>query len=430
MNNELSIISHERLLQQVRIIDPSTGVDRLGDVLIIEGKITSIESHIVDYPPHTQIIDGKNLILGTGLVDLYSHSSEPGNEARETLSGLAASAASGGFTQLSILPDTTPSLDNAEILRSIQQKSDVFKSKLTVALPEFHFWGAIAQHGTTQMNELAAMQEIAIGFSGEYNLANLHLFKQALCYLQPLQKPIAIALDCQPLSESGVIREGAASIRYGLPGNPSFSEAATIAAILEIVAEIGTPIHLMRVSTARGVELIADAKQRGIRVTASTTWMHLLFDSDDVASYDPNLRLEPPLGNRHDLEVLIDGVKQGIIDAIAIDHQAYTYEEKTVAFAQAPPGVIGLQLALPLLWQRFVSTGKWSAVELWKALSLAPRKCLQLPVTSIDPQQSHELVLFDSQLNWQVNCQNLETQAQNTPWWNKVISGKAIEVWR
>jgi dihydroorotase len=215
-----------------------------------------------------------------------------------------------------------------------------------------------------------------------------------------------------------------------LPGNPSFSEAATIAAILEIVAEIGTPIHLMRVSTARGVELIAHAKQRGIRVTASTTWMHLLFDSDDVASYDPNLRLEPPLGNRHDLEVLIDGVKQGIIDAIAIDHQAYTYEEKTVAFAQAPPGVIGLQLALPLLWQRFVSTGKWSAVELWKALSLAPRKCLQLPVTSIDPQQSHELVLFDSQLNWQVNCQNLETQAQNTPWWNKVISGKAIEVWR
>jgi dihydroorotase len=416
------------LLQQIRIIDPSIDRDYLGDVLIIEGKIAAVEPYLVDYPPHTEIIDGKNLVLGTGLVDLYSHSGEPGNEARETLNSLAAAAAAGGFTRIAVLPDTTPALDNAETLAAMNQKSRFLHHNSELTLPEIDFWGGIVQSGTKQMNELAAMQQMAIGFSNEYSLIDLHLFKQALCYLQPWQKPIAIAINCQPLSESGVIRDGGAAIRYGLPGNPSFSEAATIAAMIEIVAEIGTPIHLMRVSTARGVELIARAKQRGVPITASTTWMHLLFDSEALGSYNPNLRLEPPLGNPEDQKTLIDGVKQGIIDAIAIDHQAYTYEEKTVTFAQAPPGVIGLEIALPLLWQKFVAAGDWSAVELWRALSLCPRQCLQLPAISIAPQQTTEFVLFDPQITWKIDRSTLQSPGQNTPWWGKVITGKAIEL--
>jgi dihydroorotase len=416
------------LLQQIRIIDPSIDRDYRGDVLIVEGKIAAVEPHLVDYPPHTEIIDGKNLVLGTGLVDLYSHSGEPGNEARETLNNLAAAAAAGGFTRIAVLPDTTPALDNAETLVAINQKSRRLKDNSEQTLPEINFWGKIVQSGTKQMNELAAMQQMAIGFCNEYSLTDLNSFKQALCYLQPWQKPIAIALNCHPLSESGVIRDGAAAIRYGLPGNPSFSEAATIAAILEIVAEIGTPIHLMRVSTARGVELIAHAKQRGVPITASTTWMHLLFDSEALSDYNPNLRLEPPLGNPQDRKTLIDGVKQGIIDAIAIDHQAYTYEEKTVAFAQTPPGVIGLEIALPLLWQKFVATGDWSAVELWRALSSSPRQCLQLPAISITPQQTTEFVLFDPQVTWKIDRSTLKSPGENTPWWGKVITGKAIEL--
>ena len=224
------------------------------------------------------------------------------------------------------------------------------------------------------MNELGDLRSGVIGFASNYSLSNLDLFKQTLEYVQSWQKPIAIALSQNELVGDGVVREGEISIRYGMSGNPGFSEAAIIAAVLEIVAEIPTAVHIMRVSTKRGVELIADAKSRGIPVTASTTWMHLLWDSSAVASYDPNLRLEPPLGNIKDRSALIAGVKQGIIDAIAIDHRAYTYEEKTVPFAQAPPGVIGLELALPLLWQKFVASGQWSALELWQALSSRPRE--------------------------------------------------------
>ncbi|WP_019504956.1 dihydroorotase [Pleurocapsa sp. PCC 7319] len=417
------------LLQQVRVIDPNQKLDRLADILIVEGKINAIAEQITDYPSPTQIFPGNNLILGTGLVDLYSHSGEPGNETRETLLDLAHGAAAGGFTQVGILPDTVPRIDNADIVAAITHKNQHF-NRSEQQLSQLNFWGAISPGAAVKkMNQLGEMKSGVIGFSDQYNLVNLNLLKQVLEYVQPWQKPLAIALNQNELTGDGVVREGLASIRYGMSGNPSYSEAAIIAAVLEIVAEIPTPIHIMRVSTKRGVELIADAKARGVPVTASTTWMHLLWDSDSVESYDPNLRLDPPLGDRADQTALIEGLKQGIIDAIAIDHQAFTYEEKTVPFALAPPGVMGLELALPLLWQGLVASGKLSVLELWQALSSRPRRCLHQEPKAIAPEQVADLVLFDPQQTWLVNQDNLKSPAANTPYYNQQIQGKVIKTW-
>lgn len=419
-----------QLLQQVRIIDPVQQVDRLADVLIIDGKIKLINDQITDYPAQTSIIKPQGLVLGTGLVDLYSHSSEPGNETRETLLELSQAAAMGGFTQIGILPDTIPAIDSAEMIAAVKHKSDRLKcsnnqSTSLSNLPRLNFWGAAYNQSDQKMNALVELEPKIVGFTTQHNLSNLHLFKQILEYVQPGQKPVAIALHQNELA-TGVVREGNASIRYGMPGNPGFSEAAIIAAVLEIVTEIPTPIHIMRVSTKRGVELIADAKARGVKVSASTTWMHLLWDSDAIGSYNPNLRLEPPLGNESDRIALVDGVRQGIIDAIAIDHQAYTYEEKTVAFALAPPGVVGLELALALLWQRFVKSGEWSAIELWQALSSRPRQCIQQHPIAIASEQAIDLVLFDPEKKWLANQDNLKSPAANTPWYNQEITGKVI----
>ena len=415
------------LLQQVRVIDPSAKVDCIADVAIADGRVVAMETHIDDYPADTVIVEGKDLILGSGLVDIYSHSGEPGNEARETLASLLASAAAGGFTQIAILPDTIPAIDNPDSIAALSQKVNYLRRQNS--LPQVHFWGAISPVGDSKkMNELAELKDLAVGFTDEYNLGNLHLLKQVLEYVQPWQKLVAIALAKNELNNNGAIREGAISISSGLLGNPAFSEAAIIAAVLEIVAAIGTPVHIMKVSTQRGVELIADAKQRGVPITASTTWMHLLFNSHDASSYDPNLRLEPPLGNKNDQMALIDGVKQGVIDAVAIDHQAYTYEEKTVPFAQAPSGAIGLQLALPLLWQKFVEPGTWSALDLWQALSSRPRQCLQQPDRKIAPQQPTELILFAPHQTWIADRQTLPTPAQNTPWYNRQITGKVMKI--
>jgi dihydroorotase len=386
-------------LEQVRLIDPTIDRDEITTVTLAQGKL-------VENIDGTEVIDGRGLILGPGLVDLYSHCGEPGFEERETIASLTASAIAGGFSRVMVLPSTQPALDNpASLLWFQQQGSGVLQP-----------WAALTQLGEklTELGEIAA-QEIAVGFTDGKPIANLSLLRRLLEYMQPLNVPIALWPNDASMTGAGLAREGTLALRYGLPGIPSFVETAPLAAILELVREIGTPVHLMRISTARSVALLQAAKAEGLPITASTTWLHLLYETKDLADYSPSLRLSPPVGNSDDRTALIEAVKTGVIDAIAIDHSAYTYEEKTVAFGEAPVGAIGLELALPMLWQGLVETGQLTALELWRSLSTNPARCLNQTPTK-------ELTLFDPKEVWKVD--RLKSLSQNTHLWNQEIQGK------
>jgi dihydroorotase len=436
------------LLQQVRLIDPVTGTDRQPlDVLITDGVVEAVQERISDYPVDTEIRDCQGLVLGSGLVDLYSHSGEPGFEERETLASLFAAARAGGFTRLNILPDTMPALDNPASLASLQrgrgaegQRSKGAKESLEQSsplhpnppVPLLSCWGALTVgvqgQQMTELAELAATPG-AIGFADGQPLENLALLRRVLEYLKPLGKPIALYPCNRQLVGNGVMREGSYSVRFGLPGNPAIAQTTSLSAILELVAAIGTTVHIMRVSTARSVQLIEQAKAQSLPITASTSWMHLLLDTKSLSSYNTSLRLEPPLGNPEDVVALRQGVRAGVIDAIAIDHTPYTYEEKTVAFAEAPAGAIGLELALPLLWQHLVETGELSALELWRCLSSRPVECLQHTPRAIAPQEPAELTLFAPQQPWIVEKQALKSRSHNTPWLGKQIFGRVLKTW-
>jgi dihydroorotase len=185
----------------------------------------------------------------------------------------------------------------------------------------------------------------------------------------------------------------------------------------------------MRISTARGVELVRSAKSRGVPITTSTTWLHLLLSTDSVYSYDSSLRLDPPLGNLSDREALIQAVQDGVIDSIAVDHSPYTYEEKTVAFGEAPPGAIGLELALPLLWSNLVESERLSALELWRSLTVCPAQCLGQNLNAIELNQPTDLILFDPNEKWTVDRENLRSLSTNTTWFNQSISGRVLQAW-
>ncbi|MCL1473690.1 dihydroorotase [Argonema antarcticum] len=429
-------MTNSELLQQVRVIDPVSGNDRIADVLIADGAIAAVEETISDLSSDTLVRDCRGIILGPGLVDLYSHSGEPGFEERETLESLMQAAQAGGFTRVAILPDTKPPLDNPAGLARLQKLAADITDKLSISPPlsrspalPLYFWGAmtLGVQGQ-QMTELAELANSeVVGFSDGQPLQNLALLRRLLEYLKPLQKPIAIWPQYLELAGNGVMREGFDSIRLGLPGIPAISETSALAALLEVVEAIGTPVHIMRVSTGRSVQLIWEAKVRGLPVTASTTWMHLLLDTEAVSSYNPSLHLDPPLGSPADRTALRRAVQQGILDAIAIDHRPYSYEEKTVAFAEAPPGAIGLELALPLLWQTLVATGEWSALELWRVLSTQPALCLKQTPAAIAPGQPAELILFDPQLTWTVEKQTLKSRSSNTPWLGQQVTGRVVQ---
>lgn len=415
----------KELLKQVRVIDPLQKTDLVADVLIIDGYIQDVAPQITNFTTDTSVRDCQGLVIGPGLVDLYSHSGEPGFEERETLSSLCQAATAGGFTRICVLPDTSPVIDQPALVTQLQQ----YRNRVKVS-PSLHIWGAITLDlAGKQLTEVADLTAAGIvGFTDGKPWENLGIVRRVLEYLQPFGKPVAFWPCDRHLAANGMIREGAEALRLGLPPMPTSAETTAIAALLELVADIGTPVHIMRVSTARSVELIAKAKSNGVPITASTTWMHVLLDTTSMRSYHTSLHLDPPLGNYQDMLCLREGLRTGIIDAIAIDHTAYTYEEKVQAFAESPPGAIGLELALPLLWQNLVATGEFTPLELWRVLSHQPATCLQQEVKAIQPGEKAELTLFDPQQIWNVNQANLQTLSFNTPWFGQEIIGRVVQV--
>jgi dihydroorotase len=408
-------------LRQVRSIDPVAQSDRPMDVLLQDGVIQAIGPQLE--PPDGAIVtEAQNLIFAPALIDLYSRCGEPGHEERETLASIAQAAAAGGFGQVNLLPSTQPAIDNPAMVAWLQQH----QPDSPVALKS---WGAVTLGAKgeqlTELGELALAG--IVGFADGSPLPNLVLLRRLLEYAQPIGQPIMLWPYDRALAAGGLAREGVEALRFGLPGQPVFAETMALAAILELVREIGTPVHLMRISTARSVALIRQAKADGIPVTASTTWLHLLYDTSDLATYDPNLRLNPPLGNAADRLALVEGVKTGAIDAIAVDHVAYTYEEKTVAFGEAPNGALGLELALPMLWVGLVESGQLSAIELWQAMSQRSASCIQQTVSAVVPE-TQGYVLFDPKAEWVVDGGGLRSLSRNTHLLGRTLTGKVLRL--
>lgn len=413
------------IYQQVRCLDPSLGLDQVMDVWINQGWIRSIQPTILDYPTETAIYEGEGLILAPGLVEMYSTSGEPGHEERETLDSLLQSAKAGGFTRIGILPNTDPVIDRPSVIDFLKHKASLYPNS-----PILHYWGAITQgRSGEQLTEIHNLiQAGVIGLTDNRPIENLNLIRRTLEYCHPFPILLAFTPLNQTLRGKGVIRDGINALRYGLVGDPIYSETIALLSLLQLVEELKTPIHIMKISTAKSVEIIKQAKEKGLPITVSVSWMNLLWDTESLMSYNPNLKVDPPLGNREDKQALIEGVKTGIIDTIVVDHKGYTYEEKTLSFAESPAGVIGLELALPILWSTFVETGEWTALELWKALSLNPRLCLQLPLYTLKENEPVELILFDPKKTWTVGRKSLKSLSLNTPWLGKEIEGKVLHL--
>lgn len=420
------------LIHQVRVLDAVSQTDQVCDVLVRQGRIEAMAPTLSDVPADAVITEGRGKLLIPGLIDLYSHSGEPGNESRETLHSLLQAGQAGGFTRLGILPTTAPAIDSPAMVDKLRaQRHRLCQLWPTDSLPQLFPWGCLTRQA--QGEQMADLADLAaadvVGFSDGEPIQNPLLLQRLLQYLKPSGKPIALWGCDRTLQDAGVAREGSFSLVYGLMGDPATSETTALATLLELVALTGTPVHMMRLSTARGVELVQQAKDHKLPVTASTTWMHILFSTHDLGRYDPNLRLDPPLGNPEDQAALGDAVQAGVIDAIAIDHTPHTYEDKTVGFSSAPPGAIGLELAWPILWNRLVVEGDWSPLTLVRALSTAPAVLWGQDLPTLQPGSAAEMALFDPEAHWTVSADSLHSLSGNTPWMGQFLKGQVVRSW-
>jgi dihydroorotase len=380
----------------VRWLDPSQGID--------QERLVSLENQlqVIQELP----IGSTQKVLMPGLVDLYSHSGEPGHEERETLESLMKGARAGGFVEAAILPDTEPVIDDPALVSWLKKR-----------VPNLHVLASLTMGN--QGKELVDTEELlragAIGFAAQDALKDLMLTRRFLEYLGPNAAPVLLWPQ-HPSLAKGVAREGVWSTALGLTGVPVQAETIAVSTILDLVELTGTPVHLMRLSSQESVERIRVAKAKGLPVTCSVTVAHLLHTVEELASFDPNLRVNPPFGTQEDQAALVAGIADGTVDAIATDHSPWTYEEKVVPFAVAPPGMVMLELALPLLWTHLIETKKLKALDLVRALTIGPRKVLGLPA-------SDSWLLFNPETTWTVNSKTVHSLSQATPWWGKIIQG-------
>jgi dihydroorotase len=380
---------------QVRWLDPSKGID---------------QECLVNLGTHLQVIQelpigSTQKVLMPGLVDLYSHSGEPGHEERETLESLMKGARAGGFVEIAILPDTEPVIDAPALVSWFKQR------------PNLHVLASltIGNQGKELVDTEELLRAGAVGFAAADALKDLTLTRRFLEYLGPNTAPVLLWPQYPDLAK-GVAREGVWSTELGLIGVPVQAETMAVSTILDLVELTGTPVHLMRLSCQESVERVRVAKGKGLPVTCSVTVAHLLHTVEELVSFEPNLRVNPPFGTQADQDALVAGLADGTIDAISTDHSPWTYEEKVVPFAVAPPGMVMLSLALPLLWTHLVVPKKLKALDLVRALATGPRKVLGLPARD-------SWVLFNPETTWTVNSQTIHSLSQATPWWGKTLQG-------
>ena len=412
------------LIRGGRIIDPSQGIDAVGDLFISEGKIAWLSTQPAEpLPENHQVIQARGMVVCPGFIDLHCHLRQPGFEEKETIATGTRAAAKGGFTTVCCMPNTKPPVDKAEVVEYV--KSVAAKEGIVRVLPI----GCITEG--REGSELADFGELSVSgvvaFSDDGSpVMDSSIMRSALEYSQESGLPIIDHCEDPTFSQDGVMNEGLVSARLGLKGIPACAEESMVARDIRLARLVGGRLHIAHVSTAGSVELIRSAKEEGIPITAEVTPHHLTLTEEKVVGYNTNAKVNPPLRTAEDVEALILGLKEGVLDAIATDHAPHTAKDKDCDFTTAAFGISGFETALGSL-MGLVHRGKLDLVTLISKLTHEPASFLRRSdLGTLKPGALADVVIFDPNAEWAVNPDEFVSKGKNTPLAGAVLKGKVI----
>lgn len=410
-------------IQNGRIIDPSQGLNTIGDILIEDGKIKEVRETIPPHPPldkrgrrggnspDTRIIDARDMIVIPGLVDMHVHLREPGFEHKETIKTGTMAAVKGGFTTVCCMPNTFPVNDNASVTEFIKRKAS--QEGYCTVLPI----GAITkgQKGE-ELAEIGTMRkEGCVAFSDDGQpVMNSLIMRRALEYSKAFNVPVISHSEDLSLSEGGVMNEGLLSVTLGLRGSPAEAEQIMIFRDIVLAELTGGKLHIAHVSTKGSVDVIRNAKKRGVHVTAETCPHYFSITEDAVKGYDTNAKVNPPLRTAQDVEAIKDGLRDGTIDVIATDHAPHHRDEKLREFDTAPSGISGLETAFSLS-MRLVGSHILTFSQLIEKMALNPARILQIDKGTLGVGSDADVVIIDEKKEYTVESQKFISKGKNTP---------------
>ena len=408
------------LIQGGRVLDPANGVDKVQDVLIIDGRIAEIGGNLK--ADGAQTIDAAGKLVVPGLIDLHVHLRDPGQEYKEDIVSGTRAAAAGGFTSVVCMPNTKPVNDNKAITKYIIQKAAEEGS--ANVFPVGNVTKGSKGDSLAEMGDLKAAG--CVGFSDDgHPVTNGELMRRAMEYSRPFGLPILSHAECLDLVGEGVMNEGFVATELGLKGIPWVAEDAAIARDVMLAELTGAHLHVCHISTRGSVEIIRQAKKRGVKVTCEAAPHHFTLTDEAVRGYNTNAKMNPPLRSAEDVAAIRAGLADGTIDAIATDHAPHHYDEKNVEFNIALNGIVGLETALPLTL-KLVDDGILSLSAAIALLTSRPAKVLKLERGTLDKGAVADVTVIDMDSTWTVDPDKFYSKAKNTPFGGWKMKGESI----
>ncbi len=408
------------LIRGGRVVSPEDQLDGELDLLIEGGTIRKIAPHLSG--PVDEIIEARGQIVAPGLIDIHVHLREPGGEISETLESGLRAAVAGGFTAVCPMANTRPVNDNPELTRRLVRRAQELKLARVFPVAAVSF----GSQGEKLTDFQALIDAGAVGFSDDGKpVKTAALMKEALEKAKGLGVPIIDHCEVPELSAGGVMNEGIHSKFLGLRGIPNSAEDGCIERDINLAEVTGGHLHVMHLTTAGGIQMVREAKSRGLNVTCEVTPHHFTLTDEAMIRYGTNAKMNPPLRTAADVEAILAGIQDGVVDAIATDHAPHAAELKSRPMAEAPFGVTGLETALGLALTRLVHSGKTSLGQLIGLMSTKPACIINKPLGRIRVGGAADLTLIDPDLEWTYRAAEGCSRSYNSPFDGWTLRGAA-----
>ena len=414
------------ILKNVRAVDPQIGLDDVVSIRIEGDKIAEVGSRVTAAEGDT-VRDLSGKVLVPGLVDIHVHLREPGQEYKEDIESGTRAAAAGGFTAVCCMPNTAPAIDNGamvEAVKGIAAAKGHCRVHVAGCCPKGREGAAIAEMGDMVEHGAVAFTDDGCG------VADAGAMRRVMDYANQFGKVVMSHCQDAGLVGNGQVNEGVASTRLALAGWPAEGEEIQIARDILIANLTGTPLHIQHLTTARGLDIVREAKAKGVKVTCEVTPHHLFLNEEALdETYDTNFKVNPPLRTQDDNDALVEGIVDGTIDCIVTDHAPHAKYEKDRPFELAPFGMTGIETSLSLVLTQLVSSGVIDYNRMVDLMAVNPRAILGVEPVKLEAGSTADLTVFDPACEWTVTADGFQSKSANSGFLGAHLTGKATDVY-